>query len=895
MRARTLAITTCSLLSLFGPRLSAADRPPVSVWVDPHVGPRTAYGVDRLVAALTAAGTPAVVQMGPVASGATGVVVRVGGGGGGPAEGFALKSAGGGPLTVDGDDDSGALYGCLSLADAVTAAGGLPASVDRTEAPAFRLRGACIGMQKTYLLPGRHVYEYPYTPELFPFFYDKQFWQRYLDFLAANRMNTLYLWSGHPFASLVKVPEYAYALEVPEATYERNAEMFRYITAEADRRGIWVVQMFYNILVSQPFAEHNHIATQLSAPTPLVSDYTRKSIAQFVKQYPHVGLMVCLGEALQGKANQTDWMVNTIVPGVHDGMAAAGIKDEPPLIVRTQAADLRVTMPAALKVYRNLYTEAKYTGESLTTSEPRGKWQQIHRDMAGLGSTHLANVHVLANLEPFRYGDQRFIRQCVLACRDRLGAKGIHLYPLCYWDWPDAPDRVTPPLEQIDRDWVWYEAWARYAWDPDRPADADHAYWVGRMADHFGRAAAEDVLAAYNDSGECAPRLIRRFGITEGNRQTLSLGMTLDQLVRPEKYNQLPDLWESDAPPGERLGEYADREWAHQPHHGETPPQIAAEAVAYARRAEAEADAAEPLVTRDRDEFERVRNDVHCIAAMSEFYAHKAAAALLVLRYGHSHDGADLRAAEPLLAASLDDYRRLARLGDAAYRFANSMQTNQRKIPVVGGSHGRPANYLWGQVLPVYERELADFRGRLSTGGPSTGPAVAAFPAAKVSNLAGGEAYRVGAGAAVLPDPAATLDAVAPELVGLTGIRVPDRAGAGQPVTFHVDEPVQVLVGYFRSADDAYRHPPSSEFDAAAAERGSTEPVIDDAATVRGLPPVDVYAQNYPAGDVTLDVHGTGRFLVLGVVPRSARIARRDGSATGVNTRPAAGTTGVER
>ena len=38
----------------------------------------------------------------------------------------------------------------------------------------MKLRGTCIGMQKTYILPGRHVYEYPYTPELFPWFYDKQ-------------------------------------------------------------------------------------------------------------------------------------------------------------------------------------------------------------------------------------------------------------------------------------------------------------------------------------------------------------------------------------------------------------------------------------------------------------------------------------------------------------------------------------------------------------------------------------------------------------------------------------------------------------------------------------------------------------------------------------------------
>ena len=70
------------------------------------------------------------------------------------------------------------------------------------------------------------------------FFYDKQFWAEYLDFLAANRFNTLYLWNGHPFASLVKLADYPYAVEVPDDVFARNVEMFRYITTEADRRAI---------------------------------------------------------------------------------------------------------------------------------------------------------------------------------------------------------------------------------------------------------------------------------------------------------------------------------------------------------------------------------------------------------------------------------------------------------------------------------------------------------------------------------------------------------------------------------------------------------------------------------------------------------------------------------
>lgn len=101
-------------------------------------------------------------------------------------------------------------------------------------------------------------------------------------------MNSLYLWNGHPFASLVKLEEYPFAVEVDEETFKKNEEMFSFLTAEADKRGIFVIQMFYNILLSKPFAEHYGLKTQdRNRPiTPLVSDYTRKSVAAFIENIP---------------------------------------------------------------------------------------------------------------------------------------------------------------------------------------------------------------------------------------------------------------------------------------------------------------------------------------------------------------------------------------------------------------------------------------------------------------------------------------------------------------------------------------------------------------------------------------------------------------------------------
>ncbi len=869
----------------------------ISIVLASNTAPRVEFGAEKLAEALKAVKLEAVIvraDAGKLSAVLTGAIPEQAGGrkifvarmpGGWARESFILSPMKvGNNAVVTGNDDSGVLYGCLELAQRIRAAGKLPEDLSFHDAPAMKLRGACIGMQKTFILPGRHVYEYPYTPELFPWFYDQKLWTEYLDFLAANRMNTLYLWSGHPFASLVRLKDYPYAVEVPDAVFQKNQEQFRWLAQECDKRGIWLVQMFYNIIVSKPFAETNGIATQLSAPTPLTEDYTRKSIAEFVKQYPNVGLMVCLGEALRDTPNQLEWCTNVILPGVLDGMKAANLKEQPPVVIRTHAMDAEAIMPACYQVYSNLFTETKYNGESLTTWEPRGKDQATHLAMAKLGA-HLVNIHILSNLEPFRYGDTEFIKKCVQASRDRLGATGVHLYPLSYWNWPYSPDIADPPLLQWQRDWIWFEAWARYAWNPDVNTNEDRAYWISRLADFYGNTnAAEKILDAYKYSGEVAPRLIRRFGITEGNRQTLSLGMTLDQLVNPNKYGAIEDLWLSQAPPGERLDEFVKREWNHEPHVGETPESIIAEVLTESSNAVAAANFAEPSVTKNRGEFNRLRNDTLCIQAMAENYSAKVKAAELILRFNYSHDIGDLQRAETLLEQSLADYQQLVALTEKTYHYANSMQTSQRKIPVSGGFKGHGTNFLWSQLVPLYQKELADFQAKVAQLKQATNAIVAVdessikpWPAAPFKLIStNAETYKIEVGAKVFTDRNFAIQNLAPQLNGLTGIRFSHEAAKQglTPIEFEVAEPGQVLVGYFDSHQKAWLQVPKLEFAAQADERGGVDAVIENAATISSCPNVNLHAFRFDAGKQKLELIGKGSFVILGIVPQSVKLLK---------------------
>jgi len=850
----------------------------VSIVVATNASPRVKFGAEELAEALKSVN----VKVKLPGEGHPQIVISIQAQAGTEKEGFSLETNHVGNIWIIAKDDSGALYGCLELAKRVRAAGKLPEHLNFHDAPAMTLRGTCIGMQKTFILPGRKVYEYPYTPELFPWFYDKKLWLEYLDFLAANRMNTLYLWSGHPFASLVRLKDYPYAVEVSDDVFAKNQEQFRWLAQECDKRGIWLVQMFYNIIVSKPFAETNGISTQLSAPTPLVADYTRKSIAEFVKEFPNVGLMLCLGEALQGTDNQIEWATKTILPGVLDGMKAAGLKEQPPVVIRTHAMNAEAIMPACYQVYSNLFTETKYNGESLTTWEPRGKDQQTHLAMAKLGS-HLVNIHILSNLEPFRYGDTEFIRKSVLASRDRLGASGIHLYPLSYWNWPYAPDIADPPLLQWQRDWIWFEAWARYAWNPDVNTNEDRAYWISRLADFYGNTnAAEKILDAYNFSGEVAPRLIRRFGITEGNRQTLSLGMTLDQLVNPNKYGAIEDLWLSQAPLGERLDEFVKKEWNHQAHIGETPTAIQDEVRKESKAAVKAIEDAELLVTKNRDEFERLRNDVRCIHLLGENYYHKTTAALFALIYNYRRNIEDMETAESFLAASLEDYKKLAALTEKTYHYANSMQTSQRKIPVPGGVKGHGTNYLWSQLVPLYEKELQDFQAKVAQLKQSTNSvatidesSLKPWPAAQFKLIStNAEIYKVEVGATVFTDRNFVIQNLTPQLNGLTGIRFSHEAAKQglPPIEFETSEPVQVLVGYFDSDKKAWLQVPKLEFAAQADERGGVDTVLENAATIASSPSVNIHAFRFDAGKQKLELIGKGSFVILGIVPQSVKL-----------------------
>ena len=758
-------------------------------------------------------------------------------------------------ISIIGNDPSGVIYGCVELAERIRQ--GKDPIVD--ESPQMVMRGTCIGLQKTVYLPGHAVYEYPYTPENFPWFYDKEEWIRYLDMMVENKMNSLYLWNGHPFASLVKLKNYPFALEVDEETFKKNEEIFSFLTHEADRRGIWVIQMFYNIILSKPFADHYGLKTQdRHRPiTPLIADYTRKSIAAFIEKYPNVGLLVCLGEAMATIDDDVTWMKETIIPGIKDGLKASGRTDIPPVVLRSHDTDGPLVLKESLPLYPNIYTMSKYTGESLTTYEPGGPWGETHRQLAAAAPVHIDNVHILANLEPWRWSSPAFIQKTVQAMHRVHHSKGLHLYPQAsYWDWPYTADKLPngERLKQLDRDWMWYQAWGRYAWNDQR--GADKSYWKKELADYYGidTTAAGHLLNAYDEAGEIAPKLLRRFGITEGNRQTLLLGMTMGQLVNPYKYTIYPGFYESCGPQGEKLIEYVEKEWKGEKHHGELPLDIVNQCVEHQHKAVEALNAivdVKPLY--HADEFERFRNDIICYSLFALSFRDKVLAAQQVLNYKWTKDINYLDAAVPLLEKSVYTWNLLAQWTDSIYLYANSMQTAQRRIPV-GGDNGKMKT--WSELAKVYQEELDAFKANIEKlKHPVAQTDVLINPLKPADVKYSGATVTLKKGAVLFEKrPDTPIDSLAPELVGLQALvlnRDTTRI-VGTTIAFECDKPVKVLVGLFKDDDPKWAKAPKLEIDATGNEYGQAEPILTNAISIVQMPKVNIHAYNLPAGRHTL-------------------------------------------
>ncbi len=672
----------------------AAAEPPV-ILTDANLTPREEYAVERLRDALRAIpGARVTVRKQP----------RLG-----KAESFRLTRSGGGWL-VEGADPSGVLYGCLELGRRITAPGGPPPELNLTDGPAFKIRGTNLFWMKW----GEKGYNWPVTRENFPWFYDRVLMERYLDELVANRYNTIYFWTGHPFPFFLELPRYPEARMLGDAELRRNMEHMKWFTEAADRRGIWTVFHFYNLHVSPAFAkahEREGVRVENRAATPLLSAYMRYAVSEFVKSYPSVGIMITAGEALA--VDKEEYVRDVIIPGIKDSGKT------PPLIVRQWTISPERYRDIIKPHYDNLFTMMKHNTEMIVSPYPDPR----NRTWIAYGQSHIINVHLNTDIVPYRWGSMPFIQQMVRQWK-KMGASGLHLYPLVCWLWPDTMDRVEPPLSTVERDRIWLEAFGRYVWNPDRPAAEEQAYWQAKLTERFGSPdAGQAIYQYYVRTGPILPALENVTNCFNMGWHPISVSREAslnailhsdrwegvgDYLARPlddvtldlyrNKYGKLSETARQKPPLS--VKEFVEQQVAGKRDDSIAPLELSALLVEMAGEALAGLESAAGSVRREQLEYARFLNDARCILHTARFYDAKFAAAIEKGLYDRSGQRQHLDGMLRKLEASVKEYAALEQLATPSYKQASDI-----------GEW-----YQWSDMRKAFEAEAAFYREQAAHG-----------------------------------------------------------------------------------------------------------------------------------------------------------------------------------
>ena len=235
-------------------------------------------------------------------------------------------------------------------------------------------------MQKPEITYEGAEYDYPYTPKDFPFFYDKAYWTKYLDQLTEQRINTLYLWSGHPFTSLLKLPKYRKRRSCRRRSWSRISRC----SAGSPRRPISAAFGCCRVSTTLSLLDF----AKAPAPVPLhpVGAYSRQRVevykvlhlGVYSRAYPNVGIFMTLAKAM-GPKYGADWAKqNPVVPGVLDGLVQLDKKaghpiTPPPIVIRAHATNIEDVIPGSeATLYPNFDKMWKWNGESLTWTNIRG-------------------------------------------------------------------------------------------------------------------------------------------------------------------------------------------------------------------------------------------------------------------------------------------------------------------------------------------------------------------------------------------------------------------------------------------------------------------------------------------------------------------------------------------
>ena len=417
------------------------------------------------------------------------------------AEGFRVRRSGGpsgDQVQIIAKDEAGLMYGGLEVAEILRALGA-DEIVNDAQSPRMKMRGTKFNIPLDVRTPS-------YTDVCdaaqmnLPDMWDFDFWKEYIDTLARYRYNYVSLWSLHPFPSMVKVPEYPdvalddvwrsrvdwdehYPLQgrgfvtdeiladvevVKKISIDDKIEFWRRVMAYGQSRNVDFYVVTWNIFTDATFGKYG-ITEDFRNPTTI--DYFRRSVAAMVRTYPDLaGIGLTTGENMSGAnfQDKEDWALATYGLGVTDAMG--DFPDRQFRFIHRQheaeTSDIKRTFRALIEHPNIDFIFSFKYAKAHVYSATR---QPYHEDFVKhLGETK--TIWTLRNddIYCFRWAAPDFVREFVKNIPSDVTQGYYYGSDQFVWgrEFLEREAGQSRPLE-IEKHWLQWLLWGRFAYDPD--------------------------------------------------------------------------------------------------------------------------------------------------------------------------------------------------------------------------------------------------------------------------------------------------------------------------------------------------------------------------------------------------------------------------------------------
>jgi hypothetical protein len=425
-------------------------------------------------------------------------------------EGYAImRIADNRTLVIISQDEIGAEYGLLDLADQVDLHGHFDHVKTKRINPKFEYRIV------KFNLPWSPYRVSQATDVHLQTCRDLQFWEKFLDMMAENRLNALSLWNNHPFPYMIRSHNFPLASGLSDEEMLEWQSFWKQLFSMAKQRGIQTYIINWNVVVSPEFTKA-YGGKEYSDLSDQVKQYTKESVTQLIDEYEDLtGIGVTLADWMGNfpdkltPKQREDWIDDTFVAGmkaakrpvkfIHRSVLAGD-----PLAMRELVTKADLKDPALVEIKFNWSHGHSTPKLSISHDYHSGKiderfWSPKPKDY---------NIQWMVRNEDFfilRWGQPDFIRQHI-ALNSKEYVNGYFIGSEGYIpaaDYSHKPSSVKTWQYAFEKQWLFYKIWGKLLYNPDtKDSTFENAFDL-----RYGKGIGKSLLLASKLAGNMPLRL----------------------------------------------------------------------------------------------------------------------------------------------------------------------------------------------------------------------------------------------------------------------------------------------------------------------------------------------------------------------------------------------------